>query len=508
MAQLDRIRNHGAIPERRHDAFLLALLLAVLLNIAFFAIQALLPRLTTLLQSLGANPPASRQEEHPFVLVDPSLLDDTPPPDIYDATSTVNRQASQLEETPDESPLPKEEQGVDELLTLPKGTFGELDPGVDSEGDPEVDAIGDFSSNQPENVEESPNSDESAEADVDAHEAGEASEALQMENLPEAAQTPDLPEPAPEPVQETAEPMPEPPEPIPDPVPTPEPIEEYVPPPPMEETPEPEPSPEPPPETYEPPPEIDQAMVPDEPYEEAEPTRDPEPISDLIDLAMLPTSDEGLFSPQSQRFEDLIQPVEPVRQPPPQYQERRDYYQPQPQEQQFYQQQPQYQEPAQQVQEQQNPDAPVRPKRRQREGGRQAQFREMGTPSESGGAPPRKNMSGKQVDMFGDPYMALLRDRYPEYMIKMLRQLQASLNRTMVLYPNYYATGQSGMFFRISPEGKVSYYELLFPAEGVDDTLRMISRQTLLEAAPFDPPPQEMLNDPAFQRMRLTVNIY
>ena len=53
MPRSDKIRNYGLIPERRHDAFLLALLLALALNAAFFAIQAIIPRIASLLQLLG-----------------------------------------------------------------------------------------------------------------------------------------------------------------------------------------------------------------------------------------------------------------------------------------------------------------------------------------------------------------------------------------------------------------------------------------------------------------------
>jgi hypothetical protein len=118
-------------------------------------------------------------------------------------------------------------------------------------------------------------------------------------------------------------------------------------------------------------------------------------------------------------------------------------------------------------------------------------------------------MRGRRVDDFeNDSYMRLLKDRYPEYMTKLARLLQNSLNRTMVLYPGYYATGQSRMQFRISAEGVIDWYETLYPVDGSDNTLRSISERTLLEAGPFDPPPAAMLADPAFQRMSLTINIY
>jgi hypothetical protein len=93
-------------------------------------------------------------------------------------------------------------------------------------------------------------------------------------------------------------------------------------------------------------------------------------------------------------------------------------------------------------------------------------------------------------------------------MAKLGRTLQDSLNRTMFLYPTYYANGQAKLLFRIAPNGTVGWFETQYPVDGSDDTLRSISERTLLEAAPFDPPPAAMLADPAFQRMSMTVNIY
>ncbi len=143
MARLDTIRKNGAIPERRHDAFLLALLLAVGFNVAFFAAQALLPRLAALLQLLGAEAPIVQEEEFPFVLVDPSFLDEEIPPDAPAATSAVSREARQQETAPAEAEDVYRPEGVQEQLMMAEGNPGEIDPGVDSAGGPELEEIGD-----------------------------------------------------------------------------------------------------------------------------------------------------------------------------------------------------------------------------------------------------------------------------------------------------------------------------------------------------------------------------
>ncbi len=294
------------------------------------------------------------------------------------------------------------------------------------------------------------------------------------EEIPEMRELPEIP-PAPEPAAPPPprEPLPEPPPPPPQP----------------EEIPEPDPLPEPAPapEPAEPPPE----PLPEPSPEPAEPDQEQGAVSELIDLAALPAASDGIFDPETrmlrERAEQALPPAPPPARQPPQ----------------------QIDPPGQPIQEPaQQPNRPVRPPRRRREGAPQATFRRLGGASAAGGAPPRRNLTGRSVDLFDDPYMALLRDRYPEYMTKLGRMLQDSLNRTMVLYPNYYATGQARLLFRISPEGLIEWYETQYPVDGSDNTLRAISERTLLEAGPFDPPPAAMLADPAFRRMSLTVYIY
>ncbi|MCD8139113.1 MAG: hypothetical protein LUE17_04940, partial [Planctomycetaceae bacterium] len=250
MARIDRIRNNGAIPERRHDAFLLALLLAVAINIAFFAVQAILPTLAHLLRLLGPEPALQQQEEEqmPFVLVDPSFLDEEVTPDAA-AESFLNRDARQTQETDLPEDQPFIEEGVEEILSPPEGSMGPELGTHDAPETPESEA-------QPTEEVEARQQDETAGEDVPA------------------AIYDDTPEPAPE-EESPAEPEPLPPEPEPLPEPPAEPVPPEPPPPeapPPEPEPVPEPVPEPPPEPFIPPP---PAEVPPEPIPEPEPVPDP-----------------------------------------------------------------------------------------------------------------------------------------------------------------------------------------------------------------------------------------
>lgn len=432
MSRLDSIRKNGLIPERRHDAFLLALLLAVGLNVAFFAAQALLPHLAMLLQSLGVTPPVVQEEEFPFVLVDPSFLDEpeAPPPEDPAATAAVNREARQEEnapvpEAPEEAVYQPE--GVEEQLSMAEGVPGEIDPGSEPAVEGEVEEI----------PEEEVEPVEEPEAPEEVPEAPIAEEPLEEPALP----------PEPEPV---VEPLPEP---------------------------EPEPAPEP------------------EPIPEPEPEPTPDPVEELIDLAMLPAAPTGLFAPQPEPARAPVAPPGPEQ------------FEPVPTEQPV-------ETPPPVVADVPDPAAPAHPVRPQRRPRATAQntprptFRRMDSADAPGGAPPRRNLTGQNVNLFDDPYMALLRDRYPEYMTKLGRQLQDSLIRTMFLYPSYYAAGESRILFRIAPDGTLGWFETQYPADGSDNTLRSITERTLADAFPFDPPPPAMAADPAFQRMSLNVYIY
>lgn len=477
MARVGRIRNHGALPERRHDAFLLALLLAVSVSVAFFAIQALLPKLTHLLQILGPEAAAAQPQEedsYPFVLVDPSLFDEEPDPEqTTEAVTTVNRLARQTEEQPDlEKGRSYMEEGVEEILSAPEGNPGPAESYLQAPGEQIVDQVNE--------VQEPP-----------PPEPAEMSE-------PEAA--------PPEPAEETPPPEPEP-EPPPEPMqePPPEPQPEEMPPPPAEPQ-------EPLPDPFEPPdPEIEPVETPDPPEETTQDTPEPEePVAevapdalpDMLDIATLPQSPDGLLDPETRRMEEIIRQNQDYPPPPPQQRLRpEEFREPE---------QPQSVQP-----QEQTPEQPQEQRPRDRTGRPQPQIKRIGqnaSPSPSaqsvaGGAPRRRNLTTR-VDLFGDASMALLAHRYGPYMEKLQRQLQASLNRQMVLAPMSYGTGQVKIRFGISPDGTLSFYDTVFPLDGSLDTERLLSERTLREAAPFDPLTPEMQQDVMFQHMSVTVHLY
>lgn len=265
--RLSSFRGRGIIPAKRHDAFLLALLLAILFNVGIFVLQAILPKLALLISLLGATPlppPENSQKEIPFILVDPSLFDDQEPALAPDAFGAANQEARQLEDAPqlEEELSAYVAEGQEDLLFLPPG---ELVP---------------------------PNTEGNAQEDVQQPQEP-AEPVQQLEPLPEL-----------EPLQEI--------EPLPEPTPEPEPMpQEPV----VEEIPEP---------AYEEPEPIEPA-APDEPVVE----QPAEPVSDIIDLAALPVSPEGFVDTTTREMRELLDRQQPVPQPSPQERPREEQEQPQ-----------------------------------------------------------------------------------------------------------------------------------------------------------------------------------
>lgn len=490
---MGNIRRYGALPERRHDAFLLSLLVAVSVSIAFFAIQALIPKLAYLLQLLGPEQSVQlrqvEEEAYPFVLVDPSLLDEEDNTDqVTEAESNLTRQARQLEERPElDEGFAFRDEGIDEILTAPEGNPGPAMEYQRSEGN---------------DTEPQPPS----------------------ENAPQAQdqETPGEPETQPESETEPAEPTDpvEPVEPI-EPIEPPEPVEETAPEqpeaPPVETTPPPEPIelPVPPPEPAEPiltdP--VTEALdpldeLPETPTQETaeRPEAAAEPIPDQtpepIDLASLPLSSEGWLDPETRRLEELARQSTDYPLPAPQQRQTH----PDPREYQQAVPEPRMVDPQVQEHPRQRRDRSNRP---------QPTFRKIGSnaapsssPSASGGAPIRQNTSTSVRLIDSDSSMKLLAHRYGPYMEKLARQLQHSLNIQAGLFPMSFGRGQVKIRFGISPDGTLTYFETIYPADDALPTERLLSEQMLREAAPFDPLTPEMQRDPNFQRMTVIVSLY
>lgn len=496
MAKSNKIRNHGAIPEKRHDAFLLALLLALVMNVSFFAVQAVMPRIAYLLQLLTpaatVQQPEEEEEALPFILVDPSLFDEPVDNNPPDAESMVNREARQAENSPIlPTDKPFVEEGVEDLSTMLDGATGPEDSSY-------LDAPESAPSDAQEPQEAQP--EDSQESPEDNPEPTE-SEPFEEQMPPE-----EVAEPTPEPVSESLRP--------PEPAPEPEPVEEFIPPPPMEEAPQPEPIPEPPEE-----------IIPDpkpEPVEEVAPEPEPEeylqpePAPDMQDLAMLPVTPDGLYDPQRQYLEELARREDIQRREREVYEQRQRQEMLRQQEiqrlqQEEYQRRLQEQYELQQQQQQQQRQEESQPRRR--DGRRQPEFRRLtpapeSAPSRRGGAPRQRNRDSRIDLLDSDPNMKYLAHKYAEYMRKVAKLLQESLNREVMLQPMGYTVGQARIIFTIAADGRLGYYRTQYPVDGSLEYVRLTSEQTLVNAGPFDPPTQEMLQDPVFKQMSLTVNLY
>ncbi|MCD8350964.1 MAG: hypothetical protein LUC93_10185 [Planctomycetaceae bacterium] len=234
-----------------------------------------------------------------------------------------------------------------------------------------------------------------------------------------------------------------------------------------------------------------------------EPEPQPDPVAEMIDLASLPTSTEGLFDPQRDLLEELARQSQPLVPPPPQYREPpREILPPQPEA---------FQAPQQTVQ----PTPQPQEQPRERTGRRQPTFRRIGgassaasTPSVAGGSPSRVNRRTGVNLLDSDPNMKLLEHRYGQYMRQVAKLLQESLNREVMLNPTYYTRGQAKIFFSIAADGSLAYYDTAYPAPGELDYVRLTSERTVINAGPFEAPTQTMLDDPLFRRMSVTVNLY
>ncbi|MDR1611500.1 MAG: hypothetical protein LBT97_01825 [Planctomycetota bacterium] len=449
MTRLSEFRRRGAIPARRHDAFLLALLLSLALCAAGFALQEFLPRLAAIISLIAPNPAPVEEEEYapPFVLVDPSLVDAAVSDLPAEAEGNVSRLARQAADRPD---LPAGsatmEEGVDVVLTAPEGNPGADVPAGNSDQDlvpPETARV------EPEAPPES----------------GAATDPGLRFRQPEL---PPLPEMTPEPERETPPPAFDTPPPLPEPVPT-ETIPEPEPPPPALPEPEPEPIPE----------------AASGPVREAEPAiSDPD---DFVDLAMLPPVPEGFVNQSTRTVNDRA--AEPLAPPPAESPPRL-----RPDELAV----PPAAPPSPDASPPRTPDLPpARPR---------PTFKKLGSEANRAGAPRRRNRESSVKLLGDDASMRILQHRYGAYMEKVARQLQESLNRQAVLNPAGYNRGQVKIRFGIAPDGSLSYWETIYAAEGMDAE-RILSERTVIEAAPFDPLTPEMRKDENFQKLTVTVNL-
>lgn len=466
MQKLSDIRQRGLIPAKRHDAFLLALLLALLINGLFYVIQAILPQLLLLFTLLGVTPrplPPEEEKQIPFVLVDPESLSEEIREDLtIDAEAAASREARQTEEV--ELDLPEDTtyraEGVEELFSAPEGSPGLPSPegNVNEEpAEPEQP-----SPEEAEPVEEPPV--EEPPEQVEPEPTPEPEPALpdlpDIEPLPEIAEEPPPPEPPPE----------MPPEPAPEQIPEPEP-EQIV----QEWTAPLEPDPEPP---------------PPEPVVEPLPEMPVEPVPDAPDLASLPITPDGFIDSSTQELLRVLEtpPERQIEEPP-----ERPVVQPTP-------------VPVEQPERIIEPEQPEPPRRPDRQ--RQPPFKKIGGEPNRAGSPPRRATESKALLLDDDASLRYLQSEWGKYMTKVGIQLQESLNRQIGMSPIAYSAGQIKLRFGINPDGTLAFRETVY-YDGSLEAERLMSERMIKEAAPFDPLTPEMLKDlPYFQNITVLVTLF
>lgn len=102
--------------------------------------------------------------------------------------------------------------------------------------------------------------------------------------------------------------------------------------------------------------------------------------------------------------------------------------------------------------------------------------------------------------------MAVLRDRYGEYMDLILRRIRGAIITQQQLSPIMFMRGSVVMTFTINPQGRLSDIRHVRAEPGSLPTESGAARQVLQSVAagaPFPPPTPEMLADPDFQKITI-----
>ena len=113
----------------------------------------------------------------------------------------------------------------------------------------------------------------------------------------------------------------------------------------------------------------------------------------------------------------------------------------------------------------------------------------------------RKNSSAINTGMKS---IAVLRSRYGDYMDKILRRIQQSIVIQQQINPIGMHEGSVVMSFTINPQGYLDQIKFIGAAPDDITTEISVSRTVLRDvqnSGPFEPPTQEMLNDPDFQKI-------
>ena len=127
------------------------------------------------------------------------------------------------------------------------------------------------------------------------------------------------------------------------------------------------------------------------------------------------------------------------------------------------------------------------------------------TPRRQGGSVGSRSNSSAAMRAASDS-MAVLRDKYGEYMDMVLRRIQEAILIQQQLSPIMFNQGTVVMTFRIDDTGRLGTIRFI-QAAPVDLTGETAAARRVLEdvggGAPFPPPTPQMLADPDFQKITI-----
>ena len=134
---------------------------------------------------------------------------------------------------------------------------------------------------------------------------------------------------------------------------------------------------------------------------------------------------------------------------------------------------------------------------------RKIPVRKIGNTSAKNGGKLHKRLNSSAINT-GSKSIAVLRSRYGEYMDKILRRIQQAIIIQQQINPISLHEGNVVMSFTIDPAGYLSGIQLIGSKPQEIATEISAARSVLQDvhnSGPFEPPSQEMLNDPDFQKI-------
>lgn len=134
---------------------------------------------------------------------------------------------------------------------------------------------------------------------------------------------------------------------------------------------------------------------------------------------------------------------------------------------------------------------------------RKIPVRKIGSTSSTTGGKMKKQLNSSAINA-GFQSIAVLRNRYGEYMDKILRRIQQAIIIQQQINPISMNNGSVVMSFTINPEGYLDSISFI-GSKPQDITTEISAARSVLQdvqnSGAFEPPTQEMLNDPNFQKI-------